>query len=232
MLNSTCREREIRVDASPVAGQLQRCSEFLSQLEMDHEEPHTSEPTQERFSSWGSLVHWWCDPRQWLRTILRLEDDPHSIALGTAIGMFIGLTPTFGIQMLLVLLIGLSTRRLFRFNQFAALVAVYVSNPLTMIPIFWFNYRVGAIFMDAEISWSEFVHLFEYHGISNWWSTFVHALGTLGAPLVVGSLLVATFFSLPTYPLMLRLIREVREHREHVRLKRQAVAEHDQNLVS
>ena len=48
--------------------------------------------------------HWWSDPRKLLRHILLLDDSAHSIALGTAVGMTIGLTPTVGVQMILVML--------------------------------------------------------------------------------------------------------------------------------
>lgn len=170
--------------------------------------------------SWQSKMNWWCDPREWLRTIVNLKDTPHSIALGTAIGVFIGLTPTFGIQMLLVLTVSLLTRRFFPFNRIAALVGVYVSNPFTMLPIYWFNYRLGAIFMHSEMSWEEFVKLFHYSHFTEWWSTISNVFYTLGAPLIVGSLLVASVCSLPTYPLMLRLVDRVQVRQKARKLKR------------
>lgn len=89
---------------------------------------------------------WFSDPRQWLRAMLMLDDSSHRIALGAAIGMFIAMTPTVGIQMLLVLLLAVATRRWFRFNKVAALLMVYVSNPLTVVPIYWFSYKVGTIY--------------------------------------------------------------------------------------
>lgn len=74
---------------------------------------------------------WKYSPRMLLRSILMLDDSAHSIALGTAIGMFIALTPTVGIQMLMVLCVAFLTRPFFKFNQVASLITVYVSNPLT-----------------------------------------------------------------------------------------------------
>ncbi|QDT31898.1 DUF2062 domain-containing protein [Thalassoglobus polymorphus] len=163
--------------------------------------------------SWQSRLIWWCDPRQWLHAILQLKDTPHSIAMGTAIGIFIGLTPTFGIQMLLVLAVAFLTQPFFRFNRFAALVAVYISNPFTMIPIYWMNYRIGAMFTHTQISWKEFVSLFQYSSYTEWWSTFSNVFYTLGTPLIIGSFLVATVLSLPTYPLILRLSERVQARR-------------------
>ena len=65
------------------------------------------------------------------RSILMLEDTPHSIALGTAIGLFIAWTPTVGIHMILVVSLALFLRA----NKVAGLIAVYISNPLTLAPI-------------------------------------------------------------------------------------------------
>lgn len=164
--------------------------------------------------NWKSRLIWCCDPRQWVRAILRLHDTPHSIALGTAVGVFVGLTPTFGIQMLLVLAIAFLARPFFRFNRFAALVAVYISNPFTMVPVYWFNYQVGTVFTHTKITWTEFVRLFHYSGYTEWWSTITNVFHTLGTPLILGSFLVATFLSLPTYPLMFRLSERVQTRRE------------------
>ena len=87
-------------------------------------------------------------PRSLLRKILLLDDTAHSIALGTAIGMFIGMTPTVGIQMILVLCLAFATRPLFHFNKVAALLTVYISNPFTVLPIYWFNYSIGTYFVE------------------------------------------------------------------------------------
>ena len=51
------------------------------------------------------------------RAIVMLDDTPHSIALGTAIGLFIAWTPTVGIHMILVVALAL----LFRANKVAGL---------------------------------------------------------------------------------------------------------------
>ena len=77
-------------------------------------------------------LRWWSDPRQWLRALLMLDDTPHHIALGTALGVFIAFTPTVGIQMILVLLLAMLVRPFFRFNNVAGLIAVYITNPVTV----------------------------------------------------------------------------------------------------
>ena len=153
---------------------------------------------------------WWSDPRQWLRTLLMLDDTPHHIALGTAIGVFVALTPTVGIQMVLVLLAAILARPFFRFNKVAGLIAVYITNPLTVVPLYWFNYKVGTLYFSSTITKKEFAAIFQYDGLREWWTALTRLFVDVGVPLVVGSLVVATICGLVTYPLMLRLLQQVR----------------------
>jgi uncharacterized protein len=155
-------------------------------------------------------LSWFSDPRHWLRAMLMLDDSSHRIALGGAIGMFIAMTPTVGVQMLLVLLLALLTKRWFRFNKVAALLMVYVSNPLTVVPIYWFNYKLGTIYFRGDTSRREFERLFQYDGLAEWWASFTKLFIDVGLPLVAGSLVMATCCGLATYPILLRVIRNLR----------------------
>jgi uncharacterized protein (DUF2062 family) len=146
----------------------------------------------------------WSSPRLLLRQILMLDDSPHSIALGTTVGMFIGLTPTVGIQMALVMLFALLTAPLFKFNRVAAILTVYISNPLTMIPMYWFNYRVGTLFVAGDVDREAFNQVRD-------WGTLLELLVEVGWPLVVGSLVVASVGALVTYPLIRWLLHAIRQ---------------------
>ena len=42
--------------------------------------------------------------------LMMLNDTPHGVAMGVAVGVFIGLTPTVGLQMAIVALISLFIR--------------------------------------------------------------------------------------------------------------------------
>jgi uncharacterized protein (DUF2062 family) len=150
------------------------------------------------------------EPRQkrgFIRKILMLDDTPHSIALGTAIGMWIAMTPTVGVQMILVMICSFVTRPFFRFNTFAAVLTVYVSNPFTILPIYYFNYWVGTWFADGEISYEEFSKILAYDGFDEWWETLVDLFVNIGWPLILGSCIVATACSIPTYPVMLWMVK-------------------------
>lgn len=147
-------------------------------------------------------------PRALLRSILMLDDTPHSVALGTAIGMFVGLTPTVGVQMIIVLTIAFLVRPLFRFNRVAAVLTVYITNPLTIIPIYWFNYQVGTWFVHSDVTYEDFVAIVEFDSHHKWSERALSLVADLGAPLLIGSLVVATISSLLTYPAMRWLIRQ------------------------
>ena len=149
---------------------------------------------------------WWKSPRMLLRTILQLDDTPHSIALGATVGMWIGMTPTVGIQMALVMIFVFFTRPFFRFNVMAAIVMVYISNPLTMIPLYWFYYKVGTLFIEGSVTREHLTQTIKSDGAPDSWDAVLTLLTDLGWPLMLGSVIVATIFSVITYPSMLALV--------------------------
>lgn len=151
------------------------------------------------------------EKQHFLRKIMMLDDTPNSIALGTAIGMWIGMTPTVGVQMILVVIFGFLTRPLFRFNNFAAILMVYVTNPFTVVPIYYFNYWIGTWFVEGSVTYAEFARILEYKGFTEWWNTVVTLFVHIGWPLIIGSLIVATTCSVATYPIMLWMVRRYKK---------------------
>jgi len=133
-----------------------------------------------------------------------LDDTPHSIALGAAVGVFISFTPTVGLHMVLVVLLSL----FIRMNRTAALASVWLNNPLTLIPVFFFNYLVGTwLLFRRPVGWADFdqavrTALVYRHWYENAWAMFI-TLGRLTLeiawPLWLGSVIVATAISVPTY---------------------------------
>ena len=137
-----------------------------------------------------------------MRPILGLDDTHHSIALGTTVGMFIGMTPTVGVQMIIVMIVAFLTKSFFHFNRFAAMVTVYISNPVTMIPIYYLDYKVGTLFFADTHSREDFARILDHESFAEWWSTIVDLFVGIGVPLVVGSFVVSTVCASVTYPLM------------------------------
>jgi uncharacterized protein len=81
--------------------------------------------------------------QQWTRLfkqkIIHINDSPHRIARGVALGFFIAWTPAIGTHILMVLALSF----IMRANKIAALVSIWINNPFTMIPMYYPGYLVG-----------------------------------------------------------------------------------------
>jgi uncharacterized protein (DUF2062 family) len=71
---------------------------------------------------------------------IKLRGCPKEIARGFALGLFVGMSPTIGVQML----IAVPLAALLKFNKLAAAAGVWVSNPLTVPFIYSLTYLLGA----------------------------------------------------------------------------------------
>ena len=113
-------------------------------------EKQTIPPVEGRGRSW--FYRSWLY-RKIITTVLHINDTPEAVALGVGLGIFIAMTPTVGLQMTLVLVI----HTLFRANRLAGLVMVYISNPFTLVPIYWLDYMVGSVVLRHPLySYEEF----------------------------------------------------------------------------
>jgi uncharacterized protein len=81
------------------------------------------------------VMHW----------LVGLRGSPEAIARGIAIGLFVAFTPTIGVQ--LILAAALAT--LLGASRAAALVPVWITNPVTIPPIYGFTYMVGSWFFPG-----------------------------------------------------------------------------------
>src|SRR5690606_11429398 len=86
-------------------------------------------------------VHWGVS-----HYILHSDDTPERIARGVAIGVLVGWIPLVGIQMLT----GLLLAAILRANKAATLPGVWITNPFTFVPIYWFNYKFGHLTLTGQ----------------------------------------------------------------------------------
>lgn len=90
-----------------------------------------------------------------------LNGDPHYVAMGMAIGVFIAITPTIPFHT--VLAIGLAV--IFKGSKPAAIVGVWVSNPVTVVFLYVACYKAGHLFFpnapDALASIQTLIHHLE-----------------------------------------------------------------------
>lgn len=147
--------------------------------------------------------------RNRVNQVLHLEDSPHRLALGFAVGIFVAWTPTIGLQMLLAALL----TWLCRANKLIAIAVVWISNPYTALPIYWFNYLVGYWCVGGEkVNWAWFDTLLTRPepnmGFSAYLSYAYHKMTEVAYPLILGSCLVGIVLALVSYPLILRLFKK------------------------
>ena len=74
------------------------------------------------------------------RRFLKIRGHPNEIALGLALGLFVGMTPSMGFHTA----IGVFFAALFKWNKISAAVGVWITNPLTAPFIYGVNYFIGA----------------------------------------------------------------------------------------
>lgn len=184
----------------------------------DAETPKVDMTPEQKKLSWRS------SPRELLTAVLSLQDSPHHIALGFAIGMFVGMTPTVGVQMIIVMCIAVLTKPFFYFNRVAGIIAVYVSNPLTLVPIYYFLYWVGTFFVPGDVTQDEFAKVLEYESFAEWWDTVVALFVGIGTPLLIGTAIVATVSGLITYPLTVRGVTNFRRKKAERLARKQSQA--------
>lgn len=79
--------------------------------------------------------------RMW-RGVIRLHGSPDEIALGAAIGTVVAFSPTIGLQIVIAAFLA----TLLGGSRPAAILMVWITNPLTIPPVYAFTYALGARF--------------------------------------------------------------------------------------
>jgi len=110
----------------------------------------------------------------------------HSVSKAFVIGLF-----WMSIPIPLQMLASALTAILFRANLPISVALVWISNPLTMPPIFYFNYLVGSFILGDEAQ--ESLH-FELS-----WHWIFNVLGELWLPLYLGSIVVGLVLGFISY---------------------------------
>lgn len=124
---------------------------------------------------------------------VRMRGLPEEIAKGVALGIFIGMTPTFGFQMAIAVFFAY----LLRENRLAAALGVWITNPVTAPFIYAIEYEIGRILLGmkrarlpSEFNWEAYASL--------GWDIML--------PLWVGSLLCGVILGALSYFLTLKVL--------------------------
>lgn len=146
------------------------------------------------------------------RWIVRLRSSPGAIAGGFSLGLFIAFTPTVGLQVILAVILA----TILNVNRPAAIMAVWVTNPVTIPAIFTFNYWLGShLWAGPSVSLVS-QHLAKLAArlttLDIWEITDqLKAVAELGQeiiiPLLLGSIIVGVIVAAVSFIILLKLLR-------------------------
>ena len=128
--------------------------------------------------------------------IPRLRGKPIILSRGLAVGVFAGCFPFFGLQSF----VGVLLATLFRGSKVAAVAGTWISNPLTYLPIYIFNYKVGKFLLRVE---SQPLGPLNFQSIAQ----FKELGSTVAITLIFGSFVVGLIAAFITYFSSLYLLR-------------------------
>jgi uncharacterized protein (DUF2062 family) len=131
---------------------------------------------------------------------LCLKGEPRAIAMGLAIGVFIGVTPTIPFHTALIILFGL----LFKHNLTAAYLGSWlISNPLTILILYFSQYELGRYLLGMTHA-----HLV----LTDYSLKSILSMGwQITLPLMTGGFVMAPFFALPVYFMTYRVMLSLRK---------------------
>lgn len=162
--------------------------------------------------------------RRLLRALGKATGSAHQIALGVAIGFFVGWLPIVGIQMAVALVVC----QVFKANKVVPIFPIWLTNPVTLVPIYSFNYWVGwKVVGGPPISdiitvlgkMIEIPEVSEEMGrFEAWWAGIKHAMAELFSmgwnmqlPLWLGCCIVGLALAVPSYYLTRKFVESFRD---------------------
>jgi len=163
--------------------------------------------------------------------ILHIDDSPHRIAMGIAIGFLIAWTPAIGLHILLAL----ALTSMIGANKFVAVTCVWISNIFTAVFIYYPNYLVGWYLVNRfsgapALTHGEVVLLFKdiftfdsfitcfYR--TDFWTKLLTLLMSIGVELWVGGLVVGSAVSITVYLVSYHFIKWHRIAHPHRKIPR------------
>jgi uncharacterized protein len=144
------------------------------------------------------------------RRLMNLEDTPHRIAFGVAIGTWVAFQPIVGVQMV----VGALVSRLLGANVVASLPMAWITNPFTIVPVYYSTYRVGIIFTGGEKTYDDIKRIFEQVADLGFWRGLVEGyyfLVDIFWPMVVGGALVGVLLGAMFYVPVRHFVRVSQE---------------------
>lgn len=168
-----------------------------------------------------------------LTAVLHLDDEPWKIALGLAVGVFIGCTPLYGLHTLLAIGVAFALRM----NKVATVTGAWLNLPWFAPFVYGISLKVGEFvlsggegleFLRGEKLGDLATMIRPYLSIQRLRDGFLASsqlLFVASKPLFVGTTLIGAVAALVTYVVALGAIREVR-HMAHLDSPDDSASEH------
>jgi hypothetical protein len=140
-------------------------------------------------------------------TLMAIADTPHSIALGSAIGIFFGFTPLYPLKTLL----SIAVAWIFRCNKIAAAIAVTLHDVMiwAMPAIYVAEYQFGCWILHRPVAQRVHLRQFRLHDYVHW-HVFSRVIWPTFWPAFIGSLFLAVPSALFIYFFMRLVISRAR----------------------
>jgi hypothetical protein len=160
-----------------------------------------------------------------VHNILHADDTPHAIALGASIATFIAILPIIGMQTI----VSVALAAMFRANKAVCFPIVWISNPLTAVPIYYPCFLLGRFVLaspqetNAEDVLGKLTLSNSSAGIfeARFWEDLFFTLVGLGVEIWVGSLIVAAVLAILAYPFSRWAVNAYRERHRQRMLRRE-----------
>ncbi len=157
--------------------------------------------------------------RYYYLRFIRLKGTPRSLALGSAIGVFVGITPTMPFHTIVIFVLTIFTRSSF----IAGLIASWVvCNPLTYIPQYYLALRIGSLVTPYELSWGQIKSVLEIVLSDVSFSTRMSALLNVSYEAIIvmciGGIILALPFTIISYYLSYMTFIKIRNKRLEKRI--------------
>jgi len=141
--------------------------------------------------------------------LARIDDPPERIARGAAIGVLMGILPTFGLGALLAIIFSF----VFKANKAAALIGSIIMNPLTQPFFIAASITLGSVLLGENSS--TILAAFKEDGITG-------GITTASVVYVLGNSIISTAFALASY---FSVKKTIIRHRAHKRARKLAARE-------
>lgn len=174
--------------------------------------------------------------RLMLRALGRATGTAHQIAMGVAIGFFVGWLPIMGIQMAVAVVVCAIVRA----NKVVPIFPIWLTNPVTFVPIYSFNYWVGWLIVGGPPLSDLAAILVRMISIPDpepgagrfeaWWDGVKYSMSellTMGwnmqLPLWLGCVIVGLALAIPAYYISHKFVEAFRHAVDSKRKRRQAL---------